>query len=167
MLEEKARKIACKAHDDVGQQYDSQSYSVHLKMVADYAKKFIHLIPENERDEVIASAWLHDIIEDARFTYNDVKKEFGEVVAEYVYALTNEKGRTRKDRANDKYYKGIKEYKHATFIKVCDRYANTLYSKDTGSPMFLKYKKEHLEFESKLWDNRYSELWEELEKLYN
>ena len=45
-----------------------------------------------------------------------------------VYALTNEKGRTRAERANDKYYQGIRETPYAPFLKLSDRLANAGYS---------------------------------------
>ncbi|MDD6507497.1 MAG: hypothetical protein PUF39_09000, partial [Prevotellaceae bacterium] len=45
-----------------------------------------------------------------------------------VYALTNEKGRTRAERANDKYYQGIRDTAYAPFLKLADRRANITYS---------------------------------------
>ncbi|MBR1412444.1 MAG: hypothetical protein IJ577_04880, partial [Prevotella sp.] len=45
-----------------------------------------------------------------------------------VYALTNEKGRTRAERAGEKYYQGIRETPYAPFVKLCDRLANITYS---------------------------------------
>ena len=39
---------------------------------------------------------MHDVIEDARQIYNDVRQQLGETVAELAYSLTNEKGRNRK-----------------------------------------------------------------------
>lgn len=50
------------------------------------------------------------------------------MAAEMVYALTNEKGRTRAERANDKYYQGIRETAYAPFLKLADRLANITYS---------------------------------------
>ena len=47
---------------------------------------------------------------------------------EIVYALTNDKGRTRAERAGEKYYKGIRETPYAPFVKLCDRLANVTYS---------------------------------------
>ena len=101
---------------------------------------------------------MHDVIEDCRQTYNDVKTKTNEAVAELAYALTNEKGRTRKERANDKYYEGIKQTPFATFIKVCDRIANYEYSKQQGSRMAEMYEKEMSGFVAKLYDAKYEEL---------
>jgi (p)ppGpp synthase/HD superfamily hydrolase len=92
------------------------------------------------------ACFAHDTIEDTRVTYNDVKSALGHYVADLVYALTNEKGKTRKERANDKYYEGIRSEKYGIFVKMCDRIANVEYSKMSGSRMFEMYKKENEDF---------------------
>lgn len=148
---EKVKEYAKKKHKNVNQKYDDFDYEYHLNMVYEVAKKFIHLIEKEEQENVLSACWVHDIIEDARETYNDVKNETNETIAELAYALTNEKGRTRKDRANDTYYKGIRETKNASFIKMCDRIANVQYSKSTGSRMFDVYRKENENFVSKIY----------------
>ena len=163
---EKAKQFAFKAHQDVNQKYGDKPYSYHLQMVADAGEEFIHLIPENKRDIVISACYCHDLIEDARMTYNDVKQVLGEEVAEIVYALTNEKGRTRKERANDKYYQGIRETPFASFVKVCDRIANVRNSKSEGSRMFEMYKKENKNFVSKIYDEDYKEIFDYLDSIF-
>lgn len=136
---------AIEAHDNCNHLYDGKSYSVHLAMVAAYAQKY------SGSDTAVEAAWLHDVIEDARLTYNDILKLTESVaVADIVYAVTNEKGRTRTERANDKYYQGIRETPGATFVKLCDRAANIEYSKSTGSRMFQVYRKEMPEFIDKV-----------------
>jgi hypothetical protein len=50
------------------------------------------------------------------------------MATEIVYALTNDKGRTRAERAGENYYKGIRETPYAPFVKLCDRLANVTYS---------------------------------------
>lgn len=107
-------------------------------MVADSVYKFGHIVCAREKDAVplFFGAYYHDSIEDARQTYNDVKRaamqwmddEQTLIATELVYALTNEKGRTRMERANDKYYQGIRETIYAPFIKLADRLANITYS---------------------------------------
>ena len=93
-------------------------YGFHLKMTVSYVSRYGYLVAETEADILIlyASAFLHDTIEDARMTYNDVVKFLKEFkgggfvlpegvrqhledqVPEIVYALTNEKGRNRGER---------------------------------------------------------------------
>ena len=50
------------------------------------------------------------------------------MATEIVYALTNDKGRSRAERAGEKYYQGIRETPYAPFVKLCDRLANITYS---------------------------------------
>ena len=154
----KAEKYARKVHKETNHKYDGGDYIVHLEMVVDVANGFKHLLPEEERDMVIASCWTHDVIEDCRETYNDVVNSTNKDVAEITYALTNEKGKNRKERANDKYYQGIRDTEFADFVKICDRIANILYSKIKKSRMFLKYKDEYPEFREKLYNPKYGDM---------
>ena len=135
-------------------------------MVDDVAVKFLHLITENKHQIVRAACYCHDTIEDCRQTYNDVKQATNVEVADIVYALTNEKGKTRRERANDTYYAGIRATEFATFVKLCDRIANTEHSKNTGSRMLGMYRKENTAFMAKIHDNKYQEMFNYLEKLY-
>lgn len=162
---EKAKEYAIKCHTDTCHYYDTHLYSYHLQMVVDVANKFIHLIPEKDRDVVISSAWCHDLIEDTRNTYSDVLKATSLEVAEIVYALTNEKGKTRKERANEKYYNGIRNTPYATFVKLCDRIANIQYSMSQRSRMLEMYRKETPDFINTLYDEKYNEMFEYLEIL--
>jgi hypothetical protein len=50
------------------------------------------------------------------------------IAAEIVYALTNDKGRTRAERAGEKYFKGIRTTPYAPLVKLADRLANITYS---------------------------------------
>lgn len=162
----KACNWARQKHDETNHLYDGKKYEIHLWAVVDIAKMFIHYIPIEKRETVLAACWLHDTIEDCRVTYNDVKAEFGEEVAEIVYALTNEKGRTRRDRANFIYYKGICETPFAAFVKMCDRIANIKYSIDSGSSMLNKYKAEHAGFSAALNTSAtYPSMWGYMESL--
>jgi len=137
--DQKALSWAINKHKETNHLYDGKPYEVHLWQVVDVAKMFIHCIREEDIELVYAVCWLHDTIEDCRVTYNDVKQEFGIEIAEGVYALTNEKGRNRKERANGKYYEGIRNTNVAAFVKICDRIANVKYSFESGSSMLKKY----------------------------
>ena len=69
-------------------------------------------------------------------TYNDVlsiarrfmDNEQAIMATEIVYALTNDKGRTRAERAGDRYYAGIRTTPYAPLVKLADRIANMTYS---------------------------------------
>ena len=162
-LVSKAREYATLQHFKTNHKYDGQPYDVHLQMVYDFACKYVHLLPDNKTiSEVLAACWVHDVIEDCRQTYNDVKNVLGEKVADIAYALTNEKGKTRKERANDKYYEGIRNTPFATYVKICDRLANATYSKQSGSKMVEAYKKENEDFKKQLWSLAYQEMFDDL-----
>jgi (p)ppGpp synthase/HD superfamily hydrolase len=157
MMKEDKVKWILNQHEVSNHFYDDYiPYKFHLRMVAQTAEKFIHLVPnmndgeESFHDQIILAAWGHDLIEDTRVSYNDVKEVLGFGAAEIIYACTNEKGKNRKERANDKYYEGIRNTPGAVFVKLCDRIANVQYSKLTSSRMFEMYKKELDSFVVKL-----------------
>ena len=163
---EKTKAYAIKTHKKVNHKYDEFDYSFHLQMVYDIAQKFIHLVEKEEQENVLSACWVHDIIEDARETYNDVKKQTNPTIADLAYALTNEKGKNRAQRANDKYYKGIRETKNATFIKFCDRIANVQHSKKTGSGMFKKYQEENDAFVAKIYNTQCEDIADYLNNMF-
>jgi (p)ppGpp synthase/HD superfamily hydrolase len=140
--------FAIEAHNKTNHLYDGKPYSIHLSMVVMYAMKHLDeaYIPENSYETIVNACWLHDTIEDCRLTYNDIQAIAGEEVAEIVYAVSNEKGKNRKERANKKYYEGINNTAFATYVKLSDRLANVKYSSDTNSRMLEVYKKENNEF---------------------
>ena len=161
------KKWCIEKHNETNHMYDTYlPYEFHLRMVAHVGEKYKHLLDDEEyftgdvvvnpttqvstKHACMLACWGHDLIEDCRVSYNDVKDILGQEAAEIIYAVTNEKGKNRKERANDKYYEGIRNTKGAVFVKLCDRIANVQYSKMTGSRMFEMYKKENEEFMTKL-----------------
>lgn len=154
--------FAIEAHQNVNHSYDNKPYSVHLALTVSYAQKYIDLVPEPYQSVVIDACWLHDTIEDTRMTYNDICTVTNTKVADIVYAVTNEKGKTRKDRANEKYYKGIKECDFAVFVKLCDRLANAKYSVDTNSRMKQVYKSENEQFVNSLIDGNSQKIYNQM-----
>jgi (p)ppGpp synthase/HD superfamily hydrolase len=166
---EKIKQFAIYNHEQTNHKYDTDKpYSVHLQMVVDYCLKYSNLIPDNKQLEtVICACWCHDLIEDTRLTYNDVKEATSTEIAEIVYALTNEKGKNRKERANEKYYEGIRQNRLAVFVKLCDRLANIKYSVDNKSRMSEAYKKEYNDFKYWLWSSKYDAMFEEMEEFLN
>lgn len=136
---EQIRESAHELHQSVNQTYGKDlPYGFHLDMVAHEAEEFGHLVCAQEEDVVplMFGAYYHDSIEDARLSYNDVMKVAKTfmndaqalMATEIVYALTNEKGRNRHERANERYYNGIRETPYAPFVKLCDRVANITFS---------------------------------------
>ena len=164
---EKARLYAANCHRNVNHLYDGKPYEFHLEMVANFAAKYQYLLPEENRADFIAAAWTHDVIEDTRQTYNDVKTATNEAVAELTYALTNEKGKNRKQRASKKYYEDMRPIEGALLLKICDRLANVSHSKSTSSRMYKVYQNENLDFILNVFDERYKDAITELCTLFD
>lgn len=146
------KSCAAGVHADVNQKYGEHEYSYHIFSVADEAMRLISILYPELQDKdlftvIIFGALFHDSIEDARLSYNDVHKialsftpePYATAATEIVYALTNEKGRTRAERANDKYYDGIRNTRFAVLVKLADRIANMKYSRTSKSSMYQKY----------------------------
>jgi len=136
---DRIRRSAHELHASVNQTYgDGLPYGYHLDMVAGNVCEYGHLVCAAAADvlPLVFGAYYHDSIEDARLTYNDVMRtartmlteEQALMATEIVYALTNDKGRTRAERAGEKYYQGIRQTPYAPFVKLCDRLANVTFS---------------------------------------
>ena len=135
---DKIRSSTHELHKSVNQFYADKPYGLHLDMVAENVSSFGYLVCNSESDIIplLFGAYYHDSIEDARLTYHDVldcarlymDDDQALMATEIVYALTNDKGRTRKERAGEKYYAGIRETPFAPFVKLADRLANMSYS---------------------------------------
>ena len=167
---ERSAQAAAKAHADTNHLYNGNlPYGFHLELSANVGNEFDHLlkpvcisdfVDTGHEDlgsmtlsfEAIVklAIWWHDSIEDARLTYNDLKKIVGKKAADVVYAVTNNKGRNRNERADDKYYAGIVSTQGATYVKLCDRIANIRFGILTGSGMVDMYRKEYNNFAKKL-----------------
>lgn len=84
-LIEKA-KIMCKtAHNAVGQKrkYTNEPYWVHPFEVAHIVSEFTSC------EDVIAAAYLHDVIEDTKITHSDIWDILNSSVADYVSEVTD------------------------------------------------------------------------------
>ncbi len=167
---ERTAQAAAKAHADTNHFYDGNlPYGFHLKLSGNVGKEFKHLLNRGHKSELIDSGYediesiglgweaivrvaicWHDAIEDARLTYNDLKKIIGKKAADIVYVVTNNKGLNRNERADDKYYAGIVSTQGATYVKLCDRIANIRFGILTGSGMVDMYRKEYNNFAKKL-----------------
>jgi hypothetical protein len=84
-LVEKAKLFATTAHKRINhlRKYNNQPYTVHLSAVANIVASV------TTDEEMIAAAWLHDVVEDTPATLYNIEKEFGKGVAELVENLTD------------------------------------------------------------------------------
>lgn len=142
-------------------------YSFHLKMVENQYRKFHHLLNINERMLVLAACHGHDLIEDARMTYNDIINISCVEIAEIIYCCTESTGRNRKERHDEEFYKRLTSNELAIFVKTCDIIANVKFSLLENSRMFDKYKKEFPFYKGIIMSttHRFNEMLVYLEKL--
>lgn len=161
-LYEEAKMVATLAHQY--QTYDIYPYEKHLQDVVNILKRF------GFSGDYILAGWLHDTIEDCNISYNKIKKAFGENVAELVYAVTDPKARSRKDKKK-MVYKDIIAYPHSIIIKLADRIANFGHSiRMDNRDKTTMYAKEHFEFSQMLRPHtpniaEAKALWEHLDKM--
>ena len=126
-----------------GQWYGSKPYMYHLKKVSDVA-----LDLKFTDEPILMSCLLHDIIEDTEISYKDVKENFGEEVAEIVYCVTDELGKSRKERKS-KTYKKIRNNPKSIVVKLCDRISNiteSMGSENYNLKLMKMYLDEHIDF---------------------
>jgi len=85
-LEDRARAFATAAHAAVKQlrKYTGEPYIVHPAAVAEIVKSVRHT------PEMIAAAWLHDVVEDTGVTLEAIESEFGADVTSLVFWLTDQ-----------------------------------------------------------------------------
>ncbi len=81
---DKARKFASEKHAGQLRKYTNEPYYNHCEAVA----KLVSDRYPFSTDMIIA-ALLHDTIEDTNTTYQEIKCEFGDTVADYVISLTD------------------------------------------------------------------------------
>lgn len=149
----------------VNQFYDKGlTYSFHTDVVLLQGLKFLHLIT-NEIDKFVVKCGLkgHDLIEDGRMTFNDIKtiiidilikndvasylsldeiNKIGVDVAEIVFQCTDYRGRNRHERKPIEYYNELVQNKLAVFVKISDIIGNSKYGFLTNSNKANMYKTE-------------------------
>lgn len=81
----KAQVFAIAAHAAIDQRrkYTNEPYIVHPMEVA----AIVGSVPHTQ--EMLAAAWLHDVVEDTAVTLDLIHQTFGEAVAELVNTLTD------------------------------------------------------------------------------
>jgi (p)ppGpp synthase/HD superfamily hydrolase len=123
-LVEKARVFATASHAAVAQlrKYTNQPYIVHPAEVAKIVTRVSHT------PEMVAAAWLHDVVEDTGVTLEIVKAEFGQEVADLVGWLTDvsrpEQGNRATRKAIDRAHSAMAPAEAQT-IKLADLISNT------------------------------------------
>ena len=140
---EKFSKFARQAHANANCTYDDKPYDVHLDMVEEgidyYETVFLQYV-----DYLIArkGASGHDLIEDAKLSFNNVKKASNKRVARVILAVTDVHEENRLLRHLFTMGKTVKDY-IAIIVKMADMRANGSYSKENGTSMYSTYVEEY------------------------
>lgn len=134
-------------HAYVGQLYWEDvvplPYAFHIENVAGNARRFSYLLPNSEWPYVEQAAYGHDLEEDTRLTYNDIKMLAGTIVADIIHACTDCKGKNRTERHGPEYWTVLKANRLAVYVKLCDVLANVTFSYMTNSRMYKQYGTEY------------------------
>lgn len=140
----RADAFAAAAHASIDQRrkYTGDPYIVHPRRVAQTVKD------TGARDEVIAAALLHDVVEDTPVTLEEIRTEFGKDVAALVEMVTDvsrpEDGNRTLRKAMDRDHLALASAEGQT-IKLADLIDNTA-SITRYDPGFAKvYMREKME----------------------
>ncbi|MCC7459794.1 MAG: HD domain-containing protein [Proteobacteria bacterium] len=158
-LVQRAQDFAAERHGF--QQYGKEKpYTFHLGKVADVLKRF-----GITDEQMLAAAWLHDVVEDTKTSIEEIESNFGPRVADLVFRVTNESGKNRRER-HQKTYPKIRASKDAVLLKLADRIANVEHSIESQSSFLGMYKKDHdYLVESLRTEGQADAMWNHLENL--
>lgn len=81
---ERARIFAMKSHEGQTRKYSGQPYFSHPELVANILKYM------TTDEDLIAAAYLHDVLEDTGVSLQELQRRFGERVAGLVWELTSD-----------------------------------------------------------------------------
>ncbi len=144
------RQIAILAHGE--QLYGTEPYVVHLDAVVGI------LWDAGERDDhVLMTAYMHDVLEDTSFSWQNVVLHFPPQVGVALRLLTDETGPNRKIRKAKTYAKihSMREsfgsamthgVKIGLLVKLADRIANVRAARVSNPDLFKMYRKEATAF---------------------
>lgn len=137
-LAQRAKDFAVRAH--MQQTYgDGEAFIRHPAAVA------AQLLQWRYGPEFVAAGWLHDVVEDTRFTVEDLEGLFGGRVALLVAHLTVT-GDTPAAKLADNMAK-LEQYPRAAIVRLADRLCNVRAALP-GDKYHRRYAGEHATFEA-------------------
>lgn len=143
----KAKEFATYFHRDQVRKFSGEPYIHHCEQVANLVE-----LLGNGTEEMIAAAWLHDVIEDTEVSEDYVREEFGDTVTDLVIELTkttsSKDGSSRKERHDIELERLSKVSLEAKTIKLADIISNCCNVTELDwkfAKVFLPEKKELVE----------------------
>ena len=151
-----AIRFAQVAHGE--QQHAGRPYIFHLIETGEVLRCF-----DLGTEDMLCAAALHDVLEDTAAKYTEIYERFGQNVAELVWAVTDERGRTRDEVKRKTYPKTVFEGENAVNLKLADRIANfqTSIACKTGKKIYM-YLEEMVSFRAALYPLGSMSLWTRL-----
>lgn len=153
-----AINLSCAVH--AGQTYGTSTYfDGHIMLVLAELIRY-----ECCEEHVLSAGVLHDVVEDTDVTIEQVRAQFGDKVADLVWAVTGV-GKNRRERNQDAYAKISAVGDSAATIKLADRIVNVRTCWKTQDPRLFMYQKEHPSFRQALGHLGHPTAWDDLDNL--
>ena len=89
LLSFEAMLFACEVHKTQRRKYTGDPYVAHLAEVAGIVACAESDMLSDERDLMVAVAWLHDCVEDQEVSFDILSHKFGDVVSKGVWMLSD------------------------------------------------------------------------------
>jgi len=138
----KAYRTARERHAGQNRKFDNKPYFVHPSRVARLVSKYKGT--SKNLEQLLKAAVLHDTVEDTDLTLNEIRKDFGNLVASIVNELTSDvhgiKAEGKKEYLADKMANKLSDY--ALVIKLADRLDNVSDFNIAPESFVKKYKDE-------------------------
>ncbi len=120
----KALKKAALAHQGQKVPGTKISYIQHLSFVSMEVIAALNIESERDGDLAITCSILHDTIEDTDTTFEQIKSEFGEEVANGVLALTKDSSLEKSLQMSDSLRRIKEQPQEIWMVKLADRISN-------------------------------------------
>jgi (p)ppGpp synthase/HD superfamily hydrolase len=176
----KIADYAKKCYADANCSYgdDNGSYMIHIDIVINFLMKHLSVFKSvDDCNATIGAAYTHDLIEDAKQTYNNICDICGKDVADIALSVTDVPAENRLMKHLLTMGKTVRDYR-AIILKMSDIFANASYSKANHNSMYPKYVEEYAYrkpifkkalawYKNDLNQDELDNIWEELDEIHN
>ena len=147
----RAHRFAAEAHNDQKFPGTDLPYLVHINLVAMEVIAALQAEPEHDGDLAIKCALLHDVLEDTKVSYEEMRAEFGLEVADGVRALGKNPALEKSLKMADSLDRIRQQPGEVWMVKMADRITNLLPPPKTWDREKIReYKEESIEIYNKL-----------------
>ncbi len=120
---QKAIEFAIDAHKEQKRLDANQTdYIVHPMQVMEILRDQVGIVDE----DILAAAVLHDVIEDTKYSYDDLISVFGKTIADYVDEVTDDKNLPKQKRKDIQIETMSAKSDGAKMIKIADKISNLI-----------------------------------------